>query len=307
MCNSNNVNSKLTIHSSQLNTLYKKSFGVDFKSFFEEETFKMYHCSCCHLDFFDPKMAGNAKFYEILQECREKYYNPNRPEFKESLKYINKNDSILEVGCGDGVFASMIKSFKYVGIELNELAVKKAKEKGYDVRRVNLNKYVNTIDKLHDVVISHHVHEHVSDLNGFILDGLSALKNGGYYILSVPNGESEDSASLNHVLNLPPHHISRFTKQSLLHLERFGMELIDLIEVGYVDSNSYRQLLVKNYITKKISKLIFKNEVFINPSDYDRLDRLSSKIPFRASLYLHSKFKINQAPNLMAVYKKKLS
>lgn len=44
---------------------------------------------------------------------------------------FNKNEKILDAGCGDGELGGYLKKFNLYGFDFDEMAVKKAKKQNY--------------------------------------------------------------------------------------------------------------------------------------------------------------------------------
>jgi 2-polyprenyl-3-methyl-5-hydroxy-6-metoxy-1,4-benzoquinol methylase len=95
-----------------------------------------------------------------------------------------------------------------------------------------VNQYVQDYAKEHrdefDLVCSFQVLEHIADVNSFIESKVACLKKGGKLIISVPNNDSFIKKNFA-ALNMPPHHMGLWTKESLIYLTKiFPLELIDI-------------------------------------------------------------------------------
>lgn len=304
LCHSKHISVKAEIKSHTVNSIYFESFGYDFSNFFPEEQFKFYNCKNCNLQFFSPIMAGNEAFYNILQELRDNYYSKIRPEFSTIKNYIKSGDKVLDVGAGQGDFATMLNYANYTGLEFSPSAIENAKKNNIFILRESIEHHSILYNNKYNVVLSNHVHEHVPDLYSFISAGVRALIKGGYYILSVPNNENSETSSVNHTLNLPPHHISRFTKSSLSNLTSFGLELIAIKSVGKSNSRNSRIRLVNNILIKKIVILSGSNGLVTSVSRMKRLQKIINKIPPYLKLLIYKIFVIHKGLNYVAIYRK---
>ena len=77
---------------------------------------------------------------------------------------------------------------------------------------------------------SFQVLEHESDPHQFIAESVSLLHTGGRLILCVPHADSFIRREFN-PLDMPPHHMSRWTHRALQSLEPlFGLSLIRVVE-----------------------------------------------------------------------------
>lgn len=126
----------------------------------------------------------------------ERYANgADNPVEKEeeimfSLLPEARGKSLLDIGCGVGTIGLMLKErgFEYVGIDLSEVGVKRAVQKG-------LNAFVSDIDgdglkfpdASFDVVWAGDVLEHVFDPIGMLAHVRRVLKPGGSLLLTAPN------------------------------------------------------------------------------------------------------------------------
>ena len=304
LCKSNDLSVESTFDSKLINNIYQESFGRDFSQFFNLESFSFFKCNDCSHLFFDPRMAGNDKFYEVLQEIRDNYYSPLRPEFLMIKNYITEKDKVLEVGAGDGDFAKVISCNSYVGLEFNDLAIKNAIAKGVTLKDESVEAHSLSNKEVYDVIVSNHVHEHVSDLYSFIEAGVKCLRKDGYYIFSVPNNDNHNTSSINHTLNLPPHHISRFTKKSFESLDIFGLELVSLESVKVSKSRKYRLGIVNNFLLKKIAKFNNWNQVAISLNSVHKATNLINKLPIKLKLVIYKFLIKDQGLNSVVVYKK---
>ncbi len=103
----------------------------------------------------------------------------------ESFIEYNPDAMLLDVGCGDGRrtmrWAKKIGTVNITGID--------AKDFGQSFRFVegDLDKGLPFNDSVFDVVISHHVIEHVSSTDLFTKELFRVLKSGGYAVITTPN------------------------------------------------------------------------------------------------------------------------
>jgi 2-polyprenyl-3-methyl-5-hydroxy-6-metoxy-1,4-benzoquinol methylase len=115
------------------------------------------------------------------------YYENNRNEIVELIP--SKYNKILEIGCGSGEFRANLKNeCEYWGIEINEIAGKKAK--------MNLTKvivgdyfkiYKSLPDNYFDLVICNDIIEHMNDHNLFFKTIKKKMTEKGFLIGSIPN------------------------------------------------------------------------------------------------------------------------
>jgi Methyltransferase domain len=120
-----------------------------------------YQCEKCSLFQYDKSWIGNGKFYEALQE-KDWYYLENKSEFLIAYKYINDNDSVCEIGCGNGKFATGIPAYvEYKGYELNLKALSQARKKGLNVVDEDFINNSHAEKSSYDICAAFQVLEHV--------------------------------------------------------------------------------------------------------------------------------------------------
>lgn len=101
-----------------------------------------------------------------------------------------KPQSILDVGCGDGRFFSMLTAesiTRRVGVDLAKSAIHFAR--GFNEKAVFLSQDVAELQEEFDLVVAIEVLEHVPDkeITSFLQHIANRVKTGGYVILSVPS------------------------------------------------------------------------------------------------------------------------
>ena len=126
------------------------------------------------------------KFYENKPSG---YYDNVR---KEMLKYLPENSKkILDVGCGNGAFASLLKQKNQAevwGIELMEKEAIIAKEIVDKLFIGNCEKYINDLpNNYFDAIYFNDVLEHLSDPYSVLEDLKCKLAPNGVIISSIPN------------------------------------------------------------------------------------------------------------------------
>lgn len=96
--------------------------------------------------------------------------------------HVTTSDRVVELGCGGGYLLERLVGQTKVGVEVNPLARAAAVERGLDVRR----SLVEIDDAWADVVISHHVLEHVLEPFNVLTQLRSILRSGGKLVLCLP-------------------------------------------------------------------------------------------------------------------------
>lgn len=305
LCNSMDVVLIQKIKVANIIELYNKSFRVDFKEdFYDEDFINFYRCKTCFVQFFDPKFAGGPKFYEKLQNSRGVYYTRERREFSYAKNFIKTHHDVLEIGSGSGFFAEKLKANSYVGLEFNEKAICEAKKIGVKLINSTIEDYSRKHLNTYDVVCSFHVLEHVMNPKDYIKCSIDALKPNGILIISVPNDDSPLTSNCNHVLNMPPHHVSRWSNRALNNL-------VNLYKIDLIDYSVHKvsNLTIKDYYrcyleNRLINYLYKKNHVVLNYKKKELIKKITN--------FLVNKFKFQNksevkyiGENITYVFRKK--
>jgi len=272
---SNNVKLYLEILTTDIILTYAKNYNIDVSRFFVGlEKIQIFECLDTNYRFYYPtQIMGDARLYEDLQKVSTLYYPDEKWEYKIAEKFINKNESILDVGCGSGLFLASHtkKTNNLFGLEFNDEAIKKCTELGIKVEHKLIEEYSKENLEKHDVVTSFQVLEHVYDINGFISDNLKVLKKNGKLIIGVPNSNPYlYKKDVMHTLNLPPHHMGLWNKEAFQSLPKyFDMKLegiyiepiYDLaywfsLNVGFIKKDFVLPHLLKVLLLKTVARFI---------------------------------------------------
>lgn len=287
LCKSKELKTLQQIKVTDINDLYVRDLKINvLKEFKGNHQVEYKKCLNCHLHFFSPVLIGSPSFYKSLLEPEGFYYKHNRYEFFFAKRYIKKSDKVLEIGSGSGHFAQIIQVDDYTGLEYNDKAIAEAKSNGIGLIKKSIEEFSIEHENEFDVVCSFQVLEHIDNPNDYIESSLKVLKKGGIIIFGVPSAESSLTNNINHTLNLPPHHITRWYNKTFLFLENiFNIELI-AIENEPISIRLRKRLIVDKY-TDKVFKLFRKKEIIIsNTRRYFLIRKIVKKIinTFKISL-----------------------
>jgi SAM-dependent methyltransferase len=180
-----------------------------------ESTF--HKCTSCGYGAFVPPISGTSNFYNDITDESD-YYIADKWEFQQAIALIKKHNvrSLLDYGSGGGAFLKEVRK-RFPDIELtahDENPQSKKALKGTDIQFLqNLD---DADDKKYDMVTTFQVVEHLED-PFTVLNKLKSLLNPeGVLILTVPNADGPIRHFPNALTEMPPHHVSRFNKSSLL-------------------------------------------------------------------------------------------
>jgi SAM-dependent methyltransferase len=137
------------------------------------------------------RILGKTKYGKFWQDFDEEWYNdihdPNyllNENFKQFLNsHRDEIQTVLEVGCGGGVYPiknkELFSGMSYTGLDISQSAVEYCKKNSQfnficaDVLKIDKS-------KKYDLVFSHHVVDHVYDIDGFVRKLISLSKKFVY-------------------------------------------------------------------------------------------------------------------------------
>lgn len=178
----------------------------------------------------------------------------------------NNDAVLLDCGCGDGrltkEFADKIGTRNIYGVDLDNNAIKQAKEKGIKTYYGDLNDVLPFDNNVFDVVMSHFVIEDLIFIDTFVKEIFRVLKPCGYAIITTENlaswhnifalliGYQDFTIHVSNEIHLgnplSPHylkkhehesplgHVRCLTYQSLKEIfEIYGFKIEEIIGAGY--------------------------------------------------------------------------
>ena len=111
---------------------------------------------------------------------------------------------ILDLGCGEGLFAHILFAEKIdTGIDPNATELKRASELGaYDELIQCAGDSIPKPDSFYGTVISNSVIEHIPDLDPILHEVRRVLKPGGYFYITAPSQHFERHTLINTLLEI---------------------------------------------------------------------------------------------------------
>ena len=120
----------------------------------------------------------------IIQKLKERSVEIDAEILGQSLEY-NPIAKLLDVGCGDGIrtmrWAKAIGTKDVTGLDAKNFGVP------FKLIEGRVDEGFPLEDESFDVIITHHVIEHVADTDLFVTELFRVLKRGGYAIVVTPN------------------------------------------------------------------------------------------------------------------------
>lgn len=212
---------------SEICRLYGEQLGVDVRRLFSGTgTIAFVECATCGLGHYCPTVTGDGGFYDRLQ-TESWYYLEAKYEYDFAAKLIGCNANVLDVGSGEGAFARHLPpGAVYTGLDMSSEAIRKAQRNGFRVINEAVESHAAANEGRYDVVVSFQSLEHVTDPRSFLVAAAKCLKSGGKLIVAVPSEDSFLRFASNSPLNMPPHHVTRWSDGALRNLAAIiGMKL----------------------------------------------------------------------------------
>lgn len=190
------------------------------------QPYDLYECSACRLQFSNPMRPADSDLYEWLDRDGS-YYLSERWEWDKVEAIIRKEANVrpitvLEFGAGDGRFLKRLLEAgvqRAVAIERSDIVAKGLRSQGLEA--FSIDKADSQLRGVSfDFVLSFHCVEHVSDPVDFLKNKRSFAGEMGKIMFSVPYSPMHFETRMFDPLNHPPHHMTRWNKQSLHGLAR---------------------------------------------------------------------------------------
>ncbi len=215
-----------TWRSEKIRQLWKEDIGIDTGDCLgNHRVISLWHSEKSDLQFFTPAAIGDESFYLQLHKKRW-YFQPHKWEFKEAARHIAGSNLVLELGAGLQPFRAFIGADRYFAMD------------PFTARHA-----VPDPHRKFDVVCAFQVLEHVPDPLEFIATAKYWLKPGGLIFVGVPNRECYLSDLRDFALDMPPHHVSRWSDralQSLAQSTRLTVEAISKSPLENWEASLYR-------------------------------------------------------------------
>ena len=222
---------------SRIINLYNQLWHIDVSRFFKNiDELEVRECQKTGYRFYYPfSVVGDDKFYEHLH-LSGGYYRPWSYDHQLALDTINKDQAVLEIGCGSGMLLERIheKTTNLHGLEFHEAAVNKCRSKGFSASTDSIEIHALTKANFYDVVCAMQVLEHVTDVDSFLRNTVSVLKPGGKLVIGVPNNEPYFRRFDKYeMMNLPPHHIGLWNPKAFRSIQDiFGIRIEKIFTTG---------------------------------------------------------------------------
>lgn len=217
------------IKTSDIVRLYHEQEQIDVSRFFVGvDEVLMLECGDTGYRFYYPfSIVGDESFYQELGSLKHSvgldYDRDWSDDHEFALRTINENERVLEIGCNTGKFLERVreKTNDVTGLEFNSEAAGIARLKDLDVRNLDIALLAENESESFDVICAFQVLEHIPKAGDFLRACIRTLKPSGRLIFSVPNNEPYfQRFNKYEVLNLPPHHMGLWNRDSFQNLTK---------------------------------------------------------------------------------------
>lgn len=219
---------------------------------------------------FQDKRRNIKTFEEAIAGIGGKYKKKLK-QLKYFEGFVNETSKCLEIGCGWGTLAKVVKdkfNCEIDVIELSKLAAKVAKEHfGLSVFQGDFNSFINQghNNKKYNFIYSYHVFEHIAEPNVFLEKVKEILEPGGRLLLALPDTSNPEQPSerlfhIDHCFYYTPRTINLMLEKNgfkVLKLWKCLMDMKVVCEIGEPDN----EIIFKNEKEREeIKRAILQND-----------------------------------------------
>lgn len=237
---------------------YWSEFGIDLDKDYGAipDSLSQRRCCGCGVHFFSPMIVGASSLYEAISG-QDWYYDEHKWEFSEVLDALvqERPENLLEIGCGAGNFLRQVDRLgvKAVGLEINPDGLKKCHAQGLNARDCR----IDDLNEGFDAIVTFQVFEHLAEPAELISQCVNALNPGGVFIVAVPNQDGVLSEIEHNILNLPPHHVTRWSKSCFDYIaKQHGLVVEEYLEEPLTFD------LYASYATSLLDKIKMRGRIF---------------------------------------------
>ena len=178
-------------------------------------------------------------------------------------KYINKNDFILDIGCGNGLFLTLFYESGFnnlYGIDQSN-AFYHTQSK-YNINFVDGSIFRNNFNIKFNLITMVNVLEHIFDLDKLLFNINDIISNDGILYIDVPNIKY-----YNNFPNISTEHVNHFSIESITNLAKiYKYDILEINEDHFIDTQIQVILKKNNNIknTSLLNDVLIRNEISNN-------------------------------------------
>ena len=208
---------KITLEHAEIRRRLGAVFGAPPPDTVDICDYTMLACADCGLVFASPMRAGDDAFYRWVTGF-DRYAAAHRWEWR-AIKSILAREArptrLLEIGCGEGGFLRSLADLRHVrasGIDQSARSVEAALARGVEAKRMTVDALLAAPDRDggYDAIVATHVLEHLEKPLEFVMGCAAMLNPGGSLLLSTPYSPLSRELLAWDIMNMPPHHLTRW-------------------------------------------------------------------------------------------------
>ncbi len=207
-------------------------------------------------DYYEVYWRNGGYSSKVGSFCRDK-----KSYIADNIRVSNKK--ILDVGCGDGEFSSLLvkNNNEIFGVDISDTAVKIAQSRGIRAEYCDINGGLPFEDNLFDIVLLFDVLEHIFDPSFILRQTQRVLKPGGVLYCCVPNA----SFIVNRLYFLLTGHFKDFTALT----QKIVPDMFFSEHIRFFSPDIIKTLLKQNNFT--IKKIFYWFPTYFQNPPYNKL------------------------------------
>lgn len=251
-----------TVATSTVHAAYLREYGYDAAAEFAGvDELRLLECPESGLRFFLPtSVAGREGLYRQMQTFAWNY-KESKWEHDDALRVVQPGQRVLDVGCGQAAFLHRCHTERQAlptGLEFNAAAAQVGRDRGVEVLTETVEAHADARPGHYDVVASFQVLEHVTTPASFVRACIRALKPGGSLLLGVPNNDSFLGQTDADWLDMPPHHMSLWTRRCLEGIgPRFGVQHVATWVEPLQELDWYQSLQEDRHLRGRLQRMLY--------------------------------------------------
>jgi len=196
---------------------------------FQKESMEVVRCPEC-LIVFNRNQAGDSyleafyqksKAMDTWSKLKENQNKKQTAKFQKAVSIIHnhKASSVLDIGCGNGFFLSLLDVAERVGVDSHRKSLEVAKKLGAETKLKGIEEFFTTNKRRFDVITLWGILEHYKEPLGLLNACYEALNHKGLIFICVPNMGSEVVKTLGkECFTFCPQHLWYFTLDQMADL-----------------------------------------------------------------------------------------
>jgi len=261
----------------------------DYQNLHDEKAYQAYSCVPCQLLFQFPFPKAEdfdaiypADYYAHVNDealpfltrllasflqGEKKLLSFIRPSLFPYYDMIKQSETVLDIGCGKGLFLDVLKAQgkETYGLEPDAHAVKLLAEKGHHAMQGDALS-ANYPDHSFDLVTMFQVFEHIEKPAEALREIYRIIKPGGYFVLETPNSQSKLAKNTHNWRSLElPRHVILHSPQSvnkLLQHEGFQPTIFIRVSPTDIKETFYLKKNITTPLVKKAMALFLLPYIF---------------------------------------------